>query len=652
MRRLAVIFLITILLAATIPSILVVAEPVYTPHEDPATAESAMDAYSFFTYYSDIFTLISSKMYANATLLAEQLKFVYISEDLTYIIQRYNNLTLELTQTLDNLESLLSRASALLSQYRLDEASQTLNEAGIIVGRAEILMKDLTDATQTLSSSFGVFAAPAGSKVKQAYDTLQGLLQKLNQLVSDYLERLMSIKNEKSTIESESLNSTEVTLSLNTTEAFVGEPIEATGTLTTNGTDFPNRTITILFDNSPTATTTTGIDGSYNTTTAIPYQYVHNMTATALYAPSATDVGVYLACISSPVYVETMFNETRLEITTPSEAYPGLPITVRANVTSEDTTPLSQRGVSVFLDNNLLANVETDPQGYVNVETTLSPQTPTGSHTVTVAVDPQNVYAGASQTKALSVVKNPSEITVQVPSFLILPTKVDIKGNASSTFGPLQDATITLTLADNVTTAKTSKNGEFSATIDLPSNLMLSVGFQGLKITVEPAEPWNAPTQREMNIFVVNPANIALASVAFVCVGTVMYTTKSKSAKRKERETLRVVSLPSRIGLPKITLFQTQIKLEGTKGRIVAAYVKALQTVQRATSISLAPQMTLREFLQATKPKLNGAADSFADLTFMAERTLYSLYMPTENDAEKADDLTLNIQRKPKLEPA
>jgi hypothetical protein len=271
---------------------------------------------------------------------------------------------------------------------------------------------------------------------------------------------------------------------------------------------------------------------------------------------------------------------------------------------------------------------------------------------VTVAVDPQNVYAGASQTKALSVVKNPSEITVQVPSFLILPTKVDIKGNASSTFGPLQDATITLTLADNVTTAKTSKNGEFSATIDLPSNLMLSVGFQGLKITVEPAEPWNAPTQREMNIFVVNPANIALASVAFVCVGTVMYTTKSKSAKRKERETLRVVSLPSRIGLPKITLFQTQIKLEGTKGRIVAAYVKALQTVQRATSISLAPQMTLREFLQATKPKLNGAADSFADLTFMAERTLYSLYMPTENDAEKADDLTLNIQRKPKLEPA
>jgi hypothetical protein len=651
-RSLAIVFLIMILLAATIPNILAVAEPVYTPHEDPATAESAMDAYSFFTYYSNIFTLISSKMYANATLLAEQLKFVYISEDLTYIIQKYNNLTLELTQTLDNLENLLSKASALLSQYRLDEASQILHEAGILVGRAEILMKDLTDATQTISSRLGVFAASARSKVKEAYDTLQNFLQRLNQLINDYLERLKTIKNEKSIIENENLNPTEVTLSLNTTRAFVGEPIEATGNLTTNGTALQNRTITILFDNSPIATTTTGSDGSYYTTATIPYKYVHNMTAKALYAPLDTDVGVYLASISPPIYIITMFNETLLQITTPSEAHPGLPITVKANVTSEDTTPPNQRGVSVFLDNDLLAKVETDPEGYVTIEATLSPETPTGSHTMTVVVDPRGVYAGVSQTKILSVLKEPSEITFQVPSSVILPTNVDIKGKVSSAFGPLQDATITLTLANNVTKVETSKNGDFNAIIDLPSNLMLSAGFQGLKITVEPAEPWNAPAQREMNIFVVNPANIALASVAFVCVGTVLYARSNSTKRSKERKTGGVVSLPSSMNVPRATSFPVQTKLEGTKGRILEAYVKALQTIQRATSVSLAPQMTLREFLQETKPRLNGAADSFADLTFMAERALYSPYMPAENDTKKAEDLTLNIQGKPKLEPA
>jgi hypothetical protein len=644
MKRLAVILLVIILSAATVPHLPVIAELVYPPHEDPATAESVMDAYSFLTYYTDIFTLMSLRMYANATMLIEQLRFIHIPEDLSYIIQRYNNLTLELTQTLDNLESLLSKASTLLSQYRLNEASQTLAEAGILVGRAEILMKDLTEATQTLSERFGVFAAPAGSKVKEAYDTLQNLLQRLRQLVSDYLKRLNNIKNEKSGIESESLNPTEITLSLNSTKAFVGEPIEATGTLTTNGTSLLNRTISILFDNSPVAATTTGSDGSYHTVTAIPYQYVHNMTATALYTPSDTDVGVYLASISPPIYVETLFNETRLEITTPNEAYPGLPITVKANVTSEDKTPLNQRGVSVFLDMKLLVHVETDPQGSVTIETALSPETPTGSHTVTVAVDPRAVYAGVSQTKTLSVLKNPSEITIQIPSFVILPAKVNIKGNASSTFGPLQDATITLALANNVTTVKTSGNGEFNATIDLPLSLMLGVGFQELKITVEPAEPWNAPTQREMNIFVVNPANIALASVAFICVGTVLYTGSNRTKRKEERRAPGLASLPPSMNLPKAAPFSTEIRLEGAKGRILKAYVKALKTVERVTTVSFVPQMTLREFLQETRPKLNGAANSFADLTLMAERILYSPYNPTKSDATKAADLTLNVE--------
>jgi hypothetical protein len=203
-----------------------------------------------------------------------------------------------------------------------------------------------------------------------------------------------------------------------------------------------------------------------------------------------------------------------------------------------------------------------------------------------------------------------------------------------------------------VTTVKTSENGDFNATVDMPSNLILSAGFQGLKITVEPAEPWNAPAQKEMNIFIVNPANIALASVAFVCVGTAFYTRSNRTRRRKDGRTEGVVSLSSSTYLRKTTLFSNQTRLEGTKRRVVEAYVQALQAVQRATAVSFVPQMTLREFLQETRPRLNGAADSFDDLTLMAERTLYSLYTPSENDATKAEDLTLNIRRMPKLGPA
>ncbi|HJW98203.1 MAG TPA: hypothetical protein VJ529_03665, partial [Candidatus Bathyarchaeia archaeon] len=511
------------------------------------------------------------------------------------------------------------------------------------VGKAEILMKDLTEATQTISSRLEVFAAPAGSKVKEAYDTLQNLLQRLRQLVSDYLERLKNIKSEKTGIESKNLNPTEITLSLNTTKAFVGEPVEATGTLATNGTNLPNRIISILFDNSPIAATITSSDGSYRTVTAIPYQYVHNMTARALYTPSDTDVGVYLACISPPTYVETMFNETQLKITTPSEAYPGLPITLKANVTSEDGTPLSQRRVRIFLDNSLLAYAETNLQGFLEIETALSPETRTGKHTMTIAVDPQGIYAGVSQDKSLSIVKIPCEIDVHAPSLIILPAKMCVEGNVSSASGPLQDATVTLRLGENSTMVKTSKNGEFNATIDMPLNLIFA-GFQELKVTVEPAEPWHAQTQSGASIFVVNPANLGLASAAFVSIGAISYTRLTGAKRRrKESKILGVTLPPLEKSLPTILPSKSEVRFEGAKGRILQAYVKALQTVERATAASMKPPMTLREFLWEAKPKLNGTADSFADLTFLAERTLYSPYVSTENEAAKAEDLALSI---------
>jgi len=643
MRSLAIIFLIIIFSAATIPCISVIAEPVYPPHEDPATAQSVMDANSFLTCYTDIFTLMSLKNYANATMLIEQLKFVHIPEDLRYIIQRYNNLTLELTQILDNLEKLLNKASTLLNQYRLNETSQTLSEAGILVAKAEILLNDIQGATETLSARFGIFAAPAESKVREAYNTLQSLLQRLKQLIEDYLKLLKSIRNKTSEIQSEELKPTTVTLNLNATKVFVGEPVEASGTLTTNGEGLPNRTITLLFDDNPVATATTGLDGSYHATVATPYKYVHNMTAKALYTPLDADRGVYLASLSPPISIEVMFNETRLEITAPDEAYPGLPITVRGNVTSEGGTPLNQRRVGVFLDNNLLAYAETNHQGFLETEATLSPETPTGKHTMTIAVDPQGIYAGVSQEKTLSIVKIPSEISIHVPSLIILPAKMYVEGNASASSGPLQDATITLQLGENSTIVMTSKNGEFNATIGMPLNLIFA-GFQGLRVTVEPAEPWHAPTQAKASIFVINPANLGLASAAFISIGAVLYT-RLTGAKRREKEgkVLGIALPPLEKSLPTIFL-KSEVKFEGVKGRILQAYVKALKIVERATAISITPQMTIREFLRETKPKLEGAANSFTELTFFAELTLYSQYVPAENVAERAEDLTRDME--------
>jgi len=644
MKRLMIILLFLIFLAALLPYVSVLAGLLYPPHQDPATAEGAMDAYSFLMYYEGILSFVSSKEYENASRLIEQLKYVYVPEDLRYVIERYNNLTLELTGVLDNLEKLLDKASALLYQYRLDEASQVLDEAGILVGKVNILLRDLEEATETLSGRLGVFAAPAESKVREAYNRLQTIFQRLRELVEEYLRLLTSIKDEVTEIQGEELKQTEVTLSLNTTRIFVGGFVNASGTLRSNEESLLNRTVLLFLDEEPIATAITGLDGSYHVIMKIPYRYVHTMTTKTVYTPMGDDRGFYLASLSPTVSLEVMFYETKLETTAPGEAYPGLPITVRGEVTSEDGVPLGERRVKVLSDGGLLAEAETSIQGLFEIQTTLSPQTPTGERTLTIDIEPKGVYAGTSQERTLNIVKIASEIDIRVPSFVVLPAGIYIEGRVSSAFGLLREASVTLELGEASVIVKTSENGEFNATLNMSLNPVF-VGFQELRVTVEPAEPWHASVHAKASVFILNPANIGLASAAFISLGAVLYTRLSRFKPKEEgAEISRIVPLlekPVTVALP----LKPEVRFEGVKGRVLDAYAKAVKTIEWMTEISMKPHITLREFLWETQPKLDGAVDSFTDLTMLAERTLYSSYVPEMKEAVKAEGLTVRVER-------
>ena len=57
------------------------------------------------------------------------------------------------------------------------------------------------------------------------------------------------------------------------------------------------------------------------------------------------------------------------------------------------------------------------------------------------------------------------------------------------------------------------------------------------------------------------------------------------------------------------------------------------------------PNMTLREYLQTTSPKLKEIANPFSELTVLAEKSLYSPNAPNEADSEKAENLANTIGR-------
>jgi hypothetical protein len=645
MKKLAIILIFVICAATLLPDISVMAQPAYTPCENPATATSTLDAYSFLTNYADILSLISAADYKNATMLLDRLKYVSIPADLQYITDRYSNLTQQLINVLNNLENQLDEASALLNQYRLNEASQILRSAGILVAQAEILMSNLQDATVALSQSLGVFAVPAQSRVTEAYNQLQSMIQRLNELISRYKALLSSINDNAQVIKGERLKPTELSLNLNAAVVFVGGYVSASGILTSNGQALSGRPIALLLEGKQVAAATTGSDGSYSAIVSIPYEYVDNMIVEALYTPAGNDVGVYLASVSPVLTVDVTFYETKLETTVPDQAYPGLSITVNGNVTSEDGLPLSQRTVILLFDGGLLAEAETGSDGLFGIQATLSSQTQTGAHSLNVTVEPLGTYAGTSHESTLNIVKMASKIDVKVPSLVVLPAGIYVEGNASSASGAVGQAAVTIEIASTAVDAKTAANGEFNATLKMPLNLVF-VGFQELDVKIEPAEPWQASSQTQVSVFIVNPVNLGLASSVFIVVGAVLSTRWGKSKPKREEkssETPAFVPQPENVAKAAV-LAKSEFMFEGVKGKVLEAYVKAMRAVESVNEISLKPHMTLREFLYDAQPKIGDAVNPFANLTVLAERALYSPHQPRIEEVAKAEDLATKVE--------
>lgn len=644
MKNAAIILIILSAAAMVLPGAQFALAADYTSHEDPATITETLDAYSFLTNYADILGLVTSRAYENATRLIEQLKFVSIPGDLRYIINRYTNLTQDLINVLNELDGQLDEAERLLDQYRLEEAEQILTSAGILVTRTQILLEDLQDATSTLSSRLGVFAASTENRVKQAYSRLQEILQRLEELLNRFQELLTRLREGVQQIEQKQLTPTELTLTLNSTNVWVGQHVRASGKLTTEGKNFADRTIILLIDGKQVATVVTDSEGLFYVTLQVPYRYMHTMTMKALYTPTGADRGVYLAAVSPTITLNVNFYETKLEAAIPNQAHPGLPLKISGQVTSKDNTSLEERTIKVFLDGTLIAQTTTNRQGAFNIQSTLNTQTTTKPHTVTVNVDAKGLYAGTSTAKTLNITKIASHIEVQAPTFAMLPAEIYVTGILNSNNGPLANAAVNVELSDTTATTTTAEDGSFNVTLHIPLSAVFA-GTQKINVTAYPAQSWQAPAQTQTNIFVLNLFNIILIVAGIGTLGTVLYVNSKNKPIKLNRKIQSKPAAPTKEKLVKATLpAHPKVKVTGIKGTIIEAYLKAATTIQSATGTLLTPHMTLREFWAETKPKLNEAAEPFKELTNLTEKTLYSPLTPTIEEGEKAAALAQQIE--------
>ncbi|MBI4266911.1 MAG: hypothetical protein HY668_00905 [Chloroflexi bacterium] len=634
MKKLLVVISIIALGGVFLPGLVTLAQPLRTPHQNPAAAKESLDELTLMLYYTNVLGMAAAGQYEDARSLLDNLKLARIPGEMRFIIERYNAVSGQLFRQLDTGGASLDKALAMLSENRISEAEPGLEQADAAVREARSLLAELEAATDAIGEKLGVFAVPPANPLRQVYDRLkQGLEQPRHRL--DELGRLRQFVDDRHEARSADLVPAELSLGITPTTAFVGDSVTARGWLGAGGKPLPERELSLVLNEQPLSITT-GPDGSYVADLTLPYEYDPGLALYAEYVPAGADMNNYQAAKSPPVIIHTMFYPTRLEALAPAAVHPGLPVTISGRVSPGDGGV--ERTVSVRLDDTPL--IEKEVRGDFSLELTLPAQTPPGDHTLTLLAAPRGRYAGAALGLPISASRLPVRASLPVPSIVLAPGTIRVNGQVHADGSPVKDARISLKLGNSSSVAKTSADGTFTASVSTPFDLSLT-STRGLVIAVEPAEAWYAPFEEARQIFAINMVNTGLLLAGLIWLGAVVYRRGRAAPARLRRE---AAAPPPPRPAPVFTGRKAGYKSDDTRGGILSAYLSGLAAIQGAAGIPMTPQTTLREFLDEATPRLPAVARPFALLTGMAETALYSARRPGETVAVSARRLADNIR--------
>ena len=278
MKRFVIALSTIILLAMLYSCFPAFAQPTHIPHEDPATAKVGLDPVSLLRFYGNVSELVVTRQYQDAQSMLNTIKYANIPTELRDPIDRYSSLSEQLLTTLNNLEFLLDEVSTLYSRGQIGEARQKLNDAEATVRDALFQLEDIETITDTLSDKLGVFAALAGSQVRQAYERQQQNIYGLRQLISelDQLRQSLGL-NPLMVIETRFYHPTFLEVSA-PDSAHPGLPITISGKVSSTHINI-ERIVKVLLDNVQLAEET--IRGQFSLQITLPQQIStgkHNLT--------------------------------------------------------------------------------------------------------------------------------------------------------------------------------------------------------------------------------------------------------------------------------------------------------------------------------------------------------------------------------------
>jgi len=626
-----------LLLALLVMSVCVASLP-FTPHEDPAAAQETMEAFGILTFFSDVFRLACLERYGSARELLASLDEAYIPSDLRYIILRLANLTSELLDVLEEAETTLSEARALLDQMLLSEAKAKLERAGFPISKAAVLLDEIEDAVSALCSRLGM-RSPADNSARAR---LAKLMQELRELLDRYKALLEELRNRASELESGGLSPTNLTLACNVTRAFVGSPVELTGLLTSPEGPLPGREVTLLMDGHPVGNATTGPGGSYRLVVRLSYIYVGSVSFSAIFAPKGEDVQRFLGSSSPTVTVKLLFFRTYVDASILGGPHPGLPIRVVGQVRAENHTSPGRRLVKLSIDGQLVAQGLCGLDGAFSFEIRLASNMRVGAHELVIAIEANRTFSGTSKKLVFQVSRIPVDVVVGNLGLVLTPSKVLVQGQASSRLGPVASAQVVVRIGDDVAYAETREDGGFVAELKVELGPFL-VETGEVEVLVRPREPWLANGRASAGVVKLNVLNVGLLAISCLITGTILYP---RLAPRREKPVERV----ERPGeAPLVPLVQPSElvgeELSPPRAEILKAYFSCVLLISERTGLIMEPHMTLREFLSLACSRERGLVKPFTGLTSLAERALYSPHEPSEQEVREALELSEAVRQ-------
>ncbi|WP_333638869.1 hypothetical protein [Pyrobaculum aerophilum] len=383
---------------------------------------------------------------------------------------------------------------------------------------------------------------------------------------------------------------TALALLVNSSEVVAGGFLEIRGVLTSGNRPLVNEIVAILIEGRAVSAVSTDNKGEFKAVVKMSiYKPLVNVTAVYVPLPGSA----YLPSKASAA-VRVLFNKTELQISAPEAVLWGSPIVL--NISQR---PPIVRTAIVRISNGTWSygvNIELYSRAVVNLPTwNLDP----GIYNISVYAPGVGVFAPAYAVGRVKIEALTPQMSLRAPQFIVagLPVNVEAVVNPPLNF--------TILLA----------NREFKGAVPLD----ISTGFVNLVAVSRPKPPF-VPVSASATVFVINPVQLAVVAVAGLVAYKMTFAQRRGGVKEVAREVL--VAVKGRI-LP--------ISAKEVVDVLAFAFFKA---GERA-GIRYQRTWTYREYASMVAPYVK-SVDCLWRVVHLAEKTLYSTYVPTSVEIREA----------------